>query len=527
MGRNRVYAIDPRSGREVPGVSKHPRRGYYIRKPESTSSDNREWFGRSVSGLDRAIKRLSEIACPPRISRPMTDDEAIDELLATGMDLEDIEGRPELIQAAKTGKRIINPEWSESNPDHPFRRMLDRIRENQRREGKGMNPLPAKSADETVGGKNNKTLTIIQIGEKYRQWYLSEHVDLASVKAQADAVNQQVREHNAEVSKRLAKRKREGKPEVTTKSLRRKKLVSWTKYMPKKVRTRYKEHKKYYGEFAKFVGETLEASKLTDATFQQYYEHVRNVARNKSNLTNPERWCNHRFESVKVAFRRVKKRYPSVEWAPGLFGEDGMLSILEQKDTVSESQKILITPSEFRAMLSVADVQWKAILHLTMNVALSNQDVSDIEWKHIDLDKRIMFFPRGKTKRIRQTPLVDVTVDALKTWQDESKRTTGNVFLTWQGTIWVDETDSVGKHWDLLRSNLATKNMNVDATFRSLRKTASSTVMASNIADKELAVEMLLGHVPKKSWRHYVGFAPDFLHDAVQAIEQAYFPGKS
>ena len=86
MGRNRVYAKDPRTGLEVPGVSKHTRRGYYIRNPESTSRDNREWFGRSTTVLDRAIKRLSELACPPRISRPLTDDEAIDELLATGMD---------------------------------------------------------------------------------------------------------------------------------------------------------------------------------------------------------------------------------------------------------------------------------------------------------------------------------------------------------------------------------------------------------------------------------------------------------
>ena len=42
--------------------------------------------------------------------------------------------------------------------------------------------------------------------------------------------------------------------------------------------------------------------------------------------------------------------------------------------------------------------------------------------------------------------------------------------------------------------------------------------------DKELAVDMLLGHAPNKSWRHYVGLAPDSLHEAVKAIGRQFEP---
>ena len=139
---------------------------------------------------------------------------------------------------------------------------------------------------------NGKSLSVAQIGEQYRQWYLSEHVDIGSVKARAAALNEHVREHSAIVDDRLAERGRQGnKTGVQTRLLRRKRLVSWTKYLPKKVRTRCRDHKKYFSEFAQSVGPQLSASKLTDETFDRYYEHVHSAARGKSNLTKPESGC--------------------------------------------------------------------------------------------------------------------------------------------------------------------------------------------------------------------------------------------
>jgi integrase len=172
--------------------------------------------------------------------------------------------------------------------------------------------------------------------------------------------------------------------------------------------------------------------------------------------------------------------------------------------------------------VAVADVQWKAILLLSMNAALANTDVAEIQWKHIGLTKKLMIFPRPKTGRIRKTPLAPEIVKALRAWKKKAKATRpeNSVFLTWQGTKWVTATDSITKHWNLLRKKV---DGEIAATFKALRKTASSTAMASGISQAELATDMLLGHCPNKTWRYYVGFAPEFLTDAVEAIRAKFF----
>jgi integrase len=205
-----------------------------------------------------------------------------------------------------------------------------------------------------------------------------------------------------------------------------------------------------------------------------------------------------------------------------MFGADGTLAILECRNTQPAGRKTLLTPSEFKALVEVADTQWRAILHLALNAALSNADIAAIRWEHLDLDNRLMVFPRVKNGRMRQTPLADATVAALQKWKKQTKNRTSNVFLTWQGTKWVDGTDSIAKHFDLLKDAVKKRTgASIPATFKSLRKTASSCAMQR--LGNEIAVDMLLGHAPNKSWRHYVGFAPDFLREATDAIASEFF----
>lgn len=96
--------------------------------------------------------------------------------------------------------------------------------------------------------------------------------------------------------------------------------------------------------------------------------------------------------------------------------------------------------------------------------------------------------------------------------------------MTWQGGEWLNGTDSLGKHFNLLKAAVKKKiEAVIPATFKALRKTASSVVMEAT--KDERAVDMLLGHAPAKTWRFYVGFAPDYLHEGVKAIADQYFTG--
>lgn len=103
-----------------------------------------------------------------------------------------------------------------------------------------------------------------------------------------------------------------------------------------------------------------------------------------------------------------------------------------------------------------------------------------------------------------------------------------NVFVTWQGTPWVTTTDSIGKHWGLLRERaLRELRVSIPVTFMSLRQTASSICFNTADTDKELAVKMLLGLAHNSAWKYYVDVALDFLHKAVEAIAAKYFDRRS
>lgn len=89
--------------------------------------------------------------------------------------------------------------------------------------------------------------------------------------------------------------------------------------MPRKLRSRYREHECYYAEFAAFVGD-IRADDLTGEHFRDYHDHVHRLAQAKAKpnrgggrrLSNPDRWVNHRFGAVTTAFRRVKRRFPEL-----------------------------------------------------------------------------------------------------------------------------------------------------------------------------------------------------------------------
>ena len=215
----------------------------------------------------------------------------------------------------------------------------------------------------------------------------------------------------------------------------------------------------------------------------------------------------------------MKKRCPDAAWAKEMFGDGGYLSILETK-APDDGAKTLVTPVEFRSMIEAADTQWKAILYLSMNCALQNTDVCEIEWRHVAFEHRLLRFPRGKTKQPRLTPLAQTTLSALCAWKQESPSAARSIFVTWQGLQWT--TNGIGDHWNDLRAKVERQTgIAIPATFKSLRKTAASTV--HNKLKKDEVVRVLLGQKSKGALRHYISNAPGFLHDAVGIIEAEFF----
>ncbi|HOW70272.1 MAG TPA: tyrosine-type recombinase/integrase [Phycisphaerae bacterium] len=532
MPRPRKYVI--RHGQQVDGVSWSDDGGYYI-----ISSRRRQYFGKSEAALwqAQAAHKRQTTPTPKWVSQdPNLLSQAVadrmGELADLGLDRQELHKNPELLAniQAQAGS-ALHPEYVRSgSPTELTREILTDLfgpEEAARHEALASSTRP-----------DGESLTLSQVGETYRLWYLGDRgYDVSELQARAlqaraglvtrlegDLKRQQT--PRCRVLRGAAKRdgpsrKRANRIQAMSRKLAR---MSFVDLLEPTAKRAYREHQKYFGEFLLFMksrhgGTDIAACQLEGADLRAYAASVVALVAQRR-LTQKAR--NTRFQAVTTAFRRVKKRHPDAAWPQGFFGEDGTLAILEQKDTVAEAQKTLILAHEFHALVDVADTQWKSILYLSLNAALENTSVAEMEWRHLDLDRALMLMPRPKTGRPRQTPLAQATVKVLRAWQAESGKSEGRVFSTWQGTSWVSGTDSVGKHFELLRDKAKKATGHpIPATFKALRKTAASTAMAAT--HDERAVDFLLGHSPAKSWRHYVGFAPEFLHQAVIAIEREFF----
>jgi integrase len=120
---------------------------------------------------------------------------------------------------------------------------------------------------------------------------------------------------------------------------------------------------------------------------------------------------------------------------------------------------------EIKALLAGASTQVKAMILLGVNCGWGNQDVADLETKHLDLDAGVADFPRGKTGIERRAILWPETIKAVREAladrpTNKNEGDAGAVFITKYGWRWKraeivgdamagervkrKETDSVG-----------------------------------------------------------------------------------
>jgi integrase len=480
MAKSRKYCIDPRTHKQVDGVSYHASDGYYIRV-----NGKRQAFGRGLAALDKARDAYAASIYDSPLARHYRKIGAPQELI----------------------DMLAKYEWRDEPVTTP------------------QTVLP--------GGP----LNVADVGAIYRDWYTRElqGIDRADCEARAKVHNETLTKAHREA---LATAPRVGgfrasadQPvNVKNRKRRRPRLVTWLHFAPRHVRKRVYEHTRYYDEFVAFIGADVPIERLTGSHLVSYKNHVKAQAREKAKpkpkskpLTKPDLWACKRFEVVTTAFRRAKKERPDANWPQGFFGTDGHLAILEQTGAVVEARKTILTREQFQALVDVADTQWKALLYLTANCGLENESVSALEWRHVH--NGLMVFPRPKNGRQRQTPLAPQTIAALKAWRKECPTPDGRIFSTEHGTPLLGGTDNVAKGYDRLRALLKAKGYVLAATFKSLRKTASSLTFTATDGN-ETAVKMMLGQAPASAWKHYVMVAPDFLHKAVKTIEKELFVKK-
>lgn len=185
--------------------------------------------------------------------------------------------------------------------------------------------------------------------------------------------------------------------------------------------------------------------------------------------------------------------------------KNDILKRIPNIDAISRSkivnrQRRIFTHEEINKLLAVADTQMKAMIWLGLNCGFGCTDCSELQWKHLDLAKGRVVFPRGKTGVPRDLPLWSETIDALKAVPKKGKL----VFYTARGNPFVRNVlkiDANGNERYCPINSIATKfarmikkaglDVPKGTGFYTLRRTAATIAARSG---DPFAVQRLLGH---------------------------------
>ena len=185
--------------------------------------------------------------------------------------------------------------------------------------------------------------------------------------------------------------------------------------------------------------------------------------------------------------------------------KNDVLQRIPNIDAISRSkivnkQRTVFTHDEISKLLTVADVQMKAMIYLGLNCGFGCTDCSELQWKHLNFANGRVVFPRGKTGIQRDLPLWPETIDALRAVPKKGRL----VFYTSKGNPFVRNvltTDTNGQEKYAPLNSITTKfsrmikkaglDVPKGTSFYTLRRTAATIAARSG---DPFAVQRLLGH---------------------------------
>lgn len=170
-----------------------------------------------------------------------------------------------------------------------------------------------------------------------------------------------------------------------------------------------------------------------------------------------------------------------------------------QKHKASRDKK-LFTPFEIRQLMEARNFNLQVAVLLGINCGLGNTDISNLDQKHLDLDRGWLDYPRSKNGMGRRVPLWPVTVEYLRKAIGErpsakNKADDGAVLLTRNRErlirlTEVSRIDGLARGFSELMSKLEI-NGRQGLGFYSLRHTFATVALQTGDRD---SVKSLMGH---------------------------------
>lgn len=197
-----------------------------------------------------------------------------------------------------------------------------------------------------------------------------------------------------------------------------------------------------------------------------------------------------------------------------------------------EKPKKLFSSDECRSLLEKASVQMKAMILLGLNGGFGQTDIGMLQFRHVDLARQWIDFPRNKTSVEREVPLWDETCAAIEAAIEHRPKKGANhpelVFVTRYGHPWVrceiDEAivDSVTREFSKLKqeTNIVARGNG----FYTLRHTFRT--IADECKDQPAALR-IMGHSDQSISEVYrENISPERLIAVTDHVRRWLFGGK-
>lgn len=218
-----------------------------------------------------------------------------------------------------------------------------------------------------------------------------------------------------------------------------------------------------------------------------------------------------RFTTIKAVLNHAAKRGKDIENLQRVLTFCRMLS----PPAANGLNPSDISPADFRRLLEVADVKWRAILLLALNAALYPIDVCNLRKAAIDLAVGTFRDVRDKTGVPRIAVLWKRTVQAVRAYMKQRQHDLPNLFVSSIGLPY--DPNHIGRGFRRLREEAG---LPPSVQFAHLRDGAQTAAIEGGA--EPLEVEFLLGH--RTGIRDaYLKRKPTMVAKACRAIEKAYF----
>lgn len=183
----------------------------------------------------------------------------------------------------------------------------------------------------------------------------------------------------------------------------------------------------------------------------------------------------------------------------------------------------ILTATEIRAVLAIASVPMRAMILLGINSGLGNNDLSSLPRSALDLDIRVLDYPRAKTSVERRCTLWPETVQAIQKAlkaRPEPKHEADHdlVFITKYGRRWVRwaggvNTDGIGREFAKYMRATGAKGGKGDrhgVNFYSLRHTLET--IGAEVGD-QATLDRVMGHESADMATHHRKWQRDKAED--------------